>query len=323
LFITAAARVIDRNPDALSWPVTEGRTLRDAVAAAGRWLLGELRRDLLWVHLNRKDSYTVWTDSPNAFHHADGTLASPPVAPVQLQAEVHDALCGLVRHASALELPAARLNECARRIRECLRTAFIAHHPRGRFLAMALSAAGEPLAVRGIGMGMALDSAALDGADIIGHVVEHLFSPQMLTPFGIAGRATDGVRFEPFDYHSQVWAFAVHRTARGLARHGHSDLGRELDQRVLNQTRDGLFPENVGAYPELRYCPHILTVSRPAPDGRPTVTVKERPPAPYAAWTVAAVLAITGDHTIKSCSANEDLARSIVNRGGYETVAGP
>jgi glycogen debranching enzyme len=300
LFATAACRVIDRDQGALDWPIAGRRTLRDATAAAGRWLLGELRRDLLWVHLNRADSYTVWTDSPNAFHHADGTLARPPVAPVQLQAEVYDALRALARHAAVLKLPRDMLNECALRISTCLRTAFVVDHRRGPFLAAALSARGEPLAVRSVGMGMALDSAALDGHDIIRSVADHLFSPQMLTPFGVTGRASDGVRFEAFDYHSQVWAFAVHRTARGLARHGQQDLARELDRRVLEQTRDGLFPENVGAYPDLSYCPHILTVARPAPDGRPTVTVKERPPAPHAAWTVAAVLAIRDDYAVKS-----------------------
>jgi glycogen debranching enzyme len=298
LFLSAACRVVDRDAGALDWPITGGRRLRDAMAAAGRWLLGELRQDVLWVYLNRKDSYTVWTDSPNAFHHADGTLASPPVAPVQLQAEVYDALCGLVRHATALGLPSARMDECARRIRACLRTAFIVDHRRGAFLAAALSSRGEPLAVRTVGMGMALDSAAFEDHDIIRSVAGHLFSPELLSPFGLAGRARDEVRFEPFDYHSQVWAFAVHRTARGLARHGYPDLARDLDLRVLEQTRDGLFPENVGACPDLCYCPHILTVARPAPDGRPTVTVKERPPAPYAAWTVAAVLAIRSSRTV-------------------------
>lgn len=307
LFVTAASRVIDRDRGSLDWPIAGRRTLRDVVAAAGEWLLGRLRQDLLWVYLNRKDSYTVWTDSPNAFHYPDGTLAGPPVAPIQLQAEVYDALCGLARHATALGLPRGTLNECALRVRACLRSAFTVDHPRGQFLAAALSARGEPLAVRTVGMGMALDSAALEGHPIISRVADHIFSPQMLTPFGVVGRASDEVRSEPFDYHSQVWAVAVHRTARGLARHGHSDLAREVNGRVLAQTRDGLFPENVGAYPDLRYCQHILTVARPAPDGRPTVTVKERPPAPYAAWTVAAVLAIRGNDAIESERAHTDL----------------
>jgi hypothetical protein len=62
----------------------------------------------------------------------------------------------------------------------------------------------------------------------------------------------------------------------------------------MRQTRDGLLPENVGGGPssELTYCPHVLRVRRPAAHGRPTITVKERPPAPYVAWTAATVVAI-------------------------------
>jgi glycogen debranching enzyme len=295
LYLSAACRVIDRDPGALDWPVAGGRRLGDAVAAAGEWLLRELRDDLLWVSLNRKDSYTVWTDSPNSFHHASGMLASPPVAPVQLQCEAYDALLALTRHARALGLPGHGLRERALRIRECLHSAFIADHPDGPFLAAALSARRERLAVRTVSMGMALDSAAFEGHDVVHSVAGHLFSAQMLLPFGLAGRARDEVRFEPFDYHSQVWAFATHRAARGLARNGYPGLARELNRRVAGQALDGLFPENVGALAGLRYCPHILTVARPAPDGRQTITVKERPPAPYAAWTVAAVLATRGN----------------------------
>jgi len=62
----------------------------------------------------------------------------------------------------------------------------------------------------------------------------------------------------------------------------------------MRQTPDGLLPEHVGAgtSASLQYCPHVLTVARPAPDVRRTVTAKERPPTPYAAWTAAAVVAI-------------------------------
>ncbi len=260
----------------------------------------ELRHDLLWAYLNRKDSYTVLTELPNAFHHADGTLASPPVAPVQLQAEVHDALCGLAsaRHRTGIAGTGWKSahgesgHACARRLLSITRVARSLRRP------CRTSASRWPCARSGWGwrwiqqhsMGKTKSSAALRAT----------CSPRRCChpPVGVAGRARDEVRFEPFDYHSQVWAFAVHRTARGLARHGFPDLARELDGRVVEQTRDGLFPENVGACPDLRYCPHLLTVARPAPDGRPTVTVKERPPAPYAAWTVAAVLAIRGTRAV-------------------------
>jgi glycogen debranching enzyme len=325
LFLLAACRVVDRDPAALDATVyypsdhaeagraavrgerllTLGRVIRDAAV----WLLHQLDRPaahgLLWAGLNRKDSFTVWTDSPNSFHHRDGQLARPPIAPVQLQAEVYDslvALSQLVTRRPEVDLDAGPVLARTRRIRDQLLTNFVVDGKSGPYLAngLAIGYSGrlKPLAVRTIGMGMALDSGVLAGEDtrpLRDSLVRHLFSAEMSSPFGIVGRARDEVRFEPFDYHSQVWAFAVYRTALGLCRHGYADLARELCHRVLEQTRDGLLPENVGAGQgdELRYCPHILTVRRPAADGRMTVTVKERTPAPIAAWTAGAVLAMT------------------------------
>ena len=37
------------------------------------WSMADhLHAELVWAGLNRKDSFTVWTDSPTAFHHRDG-----------------------------------------------------------------------------------------------------------------------------------------------------------------------------------------------------------------------------------------------------------
>jgi hypothetical protein len=120
-------------------------------------------------------------------------------------------------------------------------------------------------------MGMALDSELLADADATGlreSLLAHLGSPATTAPFGLVGRARDELRFTPFDYHSQVWAFATYRTALGLRRHGHAARASELSAAIMRQTRDGLLPENVGSSTEseLRYCPHVLTVRRPAPD---------------------------------------------------------
>jgi hypothetical protein len=132
-----------------------------------------------------------------------------------------------------------------------------------------------------------------DAAGLRESLLAHLATPEMTSPFGLVGRARDEVRFTPFDYHSQVWAFATHRASLGLRRYGHIARADELSAAIIRQTRDGLLPENVGSGPEdeLQYCPHVLTVRRPAPDGKMTVTAKERPPAPYAAWTAGAVVA--------------------------------
>ena len=323
LFLIASAHVIARDPALLDEEVIYPRghpragttasrrgavlTIRAVIRAAALWLHRELTRPqspgLLWCWLNRKDSYTTWTDSPNSFHLGSGVIPPPPVAPVQLQAEAYDAAIGVARLAAAdqaLRLDPGTFTGLAGRVRSLVSDHAIVDHPLGPYLAAGLTVGPQgrlrPLDVRTVAMGMALDSELLAGADATGlreGLLAHLSSPAMTSQFGLTGRARDEIRFTPFDYHAQVWAFATYRTALGLRRHGYAVRAAELCAAIMKQTRHGLLPENVGADlgNEPLYCPHILTVRRPAPDGRLTVTVKERPPAPYAAWTAGAVVA--------------------------------
>jgi hypothetical protein len=322
-FLSALCRLLTRRPAAAMEPVRRPpdwadtylqaarqprpQLLKDVANAATGWLLWKLRAGpvphLVWVGMNDRDSFTVWTDSPNAFSSPEGRLPLPPVAPLQLQAQAYDALRSLASCADSLpelQLDPVELLTEAQRVRQTVLGRFVIDGKHG----LQVTAATEtrngrltPVASRTVSVGFALASSLLDGPacrELRESLVRQLFSPEMSSPFGIVGRARDEVRFEPFDYHSQVWAFAVHRVACGLKRTGYPLLARELDARVMRQTQDGLLPENVGAStdPELAYCPHLLRVARLAADGRPTVTAKERPPAPYAAWTAAAVEAI-------------------------------
>jgi glycogen debranching enzyme len=267
--------------------------------------------------MNDRDSFTVWTDSPNAFSSPEGRLARPPVAPLQLQAQAYDTLCSLARCADSLpelRMDPGELRTEAQHVRRTVLDGFVIegkHEPQVAAAAEFRSGRLTPVTSRTINVGFVLVSNLLDGpacGELRESVVRQLFSDEMSSPFGIVGRARDEVRFEPFDYHSQVWAFAVHQVARGLKRSGYPLLARELDARVMRQTRDGLLPENVGAAakPELAYCSHLLRVVRPAPNGRLTVTTKERPPAPYAAWTAAAVTAI--DHGARRLPDNDQVS---------------
>ena len=259
---------------------------------------------MLWVPMNRKDSFTVWTDSPNAFHWREGQLAPPPVAPVQLQAQAYDALTAIAElpldKSDAIRTPASLLSMAAQ-LRKTILQLFLVSDDRGEFFAngVALDRNNElsALDVRTVNMGFLLDSTLLNGSEYLPYreaITEQVLSPQMISPFGVVGRARDEIRFEKFDYHSQIYAFAAHKVANGLRKAGYVYLAEAVDQRVLAQAQDGLYPENVGAenVPELEYCPHILTISRIAADGRQTISVKERTPAPYALWTVAAILDI-------------------------------
>jgi hypothetical protein len=323
-FLLAACRIIKADPAAgdefLQYPAdhanagqyvtwgTSRRTLKDAVIEAVGWLVRELQSrpgpPMLWVPMNRKDSFTVWTDSPNAFHWRGGQLAPPPVAPVQLQAQAYDALTAVAElplHKSNAIRTAASLLSMAAQLRKTILQLFLVSDDRGEFFAngVALGRDNElsALDVRTVNMGFLLDSTLLDGSEHLPYreaITEQLLSPEMISPFGVVGRARDEIRFEKFDYHSQIYAFATHKVANGLRKAGYTYLAEAVDQRVLAQAHDGLYPENVGAGngPELEYCPHILKISRIAADGRPTISVKERTPAPYALWTVAAILDI-------------------------------
>lgn len=336
-FISALCRLLARRPEAATEPVSRPASpanahlpvtqpprplsLQGVTRAAAGWLLRALRTGpvphLVWVGMNDRDSFTVWTDSPNAFSSPEGRLARPPVAPLQLQAQAYDALCSLAQRAASL--PELRLDPDellaeAQQLRGATLDSFIIESKQGlQVAAAAVCRNGRlvPLASRTVSVGFAFVSGLLDGpatGELREALVRQLFSAEMSSAFGLAGRARDEVRFEPFDYHSQVWGFAVHQVARGLKRSGYPLLARELDARVMRQTRDGLLPENVGAdaEPELAYCPHLLRVARLAPDGRPTVTTKERTPAPYAAWTAAAVTAI--DHRARRLPDNDQIS---------------
>jgi glycogen debranching enzyme len=340
LFLIACAHAAARNPELLCEQVTyppghpQGGTrvyrggapltIRDVIREAALWLRRELGRPpqpgLLWCWLNLKDSYTVWTDSPNSFYFGNGVIPPPPVAPIQLQAEVYDAATGVAALAAAdpaLHLDADVFTGLAVRVRSLVLDHAVVGHPLGPYLAAGLVTGRghqpQPLDIRTVGMGMTLDSDLLacpEAAGLRESVLAHLTSPEMTSPFGLVGRARDEVRFTPFDYHSQVWAFATHRTALGLRRYGYTAQADALSAAILEQTRDGLLPENVGADAdhELRYCQHVLTVRRPAPDGRMTVTVKERPPAPYAAWTAGAVIATLAGTLGRRAAAGVELA---------------
>ncbi|HEY6312978.1 MAG TPA: hypothetical protein VIY52_19550 [Streptosporangiaceae bacterium] len=348
-FLLAASRVLKANPEAgrefLRYPpahlragehVTWGtsrRTLRDAVTDAAGWLVRELGArpgpPLLWVPMNRRDSFTVWTDSPNAFHWRQGRLAPPPVAPVQLQAQSYDALVAIADlplNKSDTIKRSQSLLDLAAQLKKSILSLFLIHDDRGEFFANGVALDHDnglsALDVRTVNMGFLLDSGLLAGSEYQPHreaIVEQVLSPVMLSSFGIAGRARDEIRFEKFDYHSQIYGFAVHKVANGLRKAGYAYLADAVDDRVLAQTQDGFYPENVGAgdVPRLEYCPHILTVSRIAADGRPTVSVKERTPAPYALWTVASVLEIgsrRADQVLPSSRGPSALERRLLPR---------
>jgi len=354
-FIAAAGRVLTKGlvpvddvvclPKASGWPASipwphegRGRTLGDAVVAASEWLCQSLDRrpesGLLWAGLNDRDSFTVWTDSPNAFATPAGRIPRPPIAPLQLQGQAYDALLALASLSARfpeLRLDGADMTQRADRLKARVLQHFVVEGCEPWLAAAAERLGGRtlPMASMTVSGACVLASGLLDedrDASLRMGIVRRIFAPSMSSFFGLVGRDRSEAKFQVYDYHSQVWGFACHLVARGLVRHGLPVLAQELDARLLRQTKHGLFPENVGGGTgqDLTYCPHVLRVRRRAPDGKWTVTVKERPPAPYAAWTAAAVHAIESTNAVAASGPEQTIETEILaaSPGSHRAIVG-
>jgi glycogen debranching enzyme len=151
----------------------------------------------------------------------------------------------------------------------------------------------RPLAIRTSNMGRLLDSNILDGEEWRPYreaVVDHLFGEELLAPGGIRTLAAGSARYRPGSYHNgSVWPFDTRLIARGLARHGHSDLAAELDRRLVAAC------QQVRCYPEfvrgdgLDINRHVVEVE----DAEGRANRVEQPPQLFQAWTVAAYISAT------------------------------
>ena len=248
----------------------------------------------------------VWKDSPDAYHHADGTIANHQrgIASIEVQVTAYDALLDaaeLYQHAYDDEIQAAAFRQRAEQLGATILETFWTDDKGGYFV---LGTDRDDkdrlrqLKVRTSNMGHVLNSRLLEGDDPeLLHkreaVIRHILSPEMLNISGIRTLATDEIRFRPGAYHNgTVWLWDTHHIARGLRRHGHVDAANELDRRMLHVIEvTKLFPEYVRGGNDLlpRINEHTIVVWDEVMQREMTI---EQPPQEVQAWTVAAILAI-------------------------------
>lgn len=263
----------------------------------------------------------TWADSPDAFHHADGTWARHyypeklwGVASVELQAEVYDTLMNAAdlyeqRAGSARVATVNDLRQRASKLKGVIfRNFWVEDHglthmtdnketPLGGYFARGTDRdeAGRlhPLKIRTSDMGQLLDTRLLDGEDAkVTACIEHLYSSEMLSRWGIRTLATDSIRYFEDRYHNgNTWPWVSFTIARGLDRHGYHGLARDLKIRVWN------------LYDKTHMMPEFAPGSnRPLITNRiivddPTLTTEaehpiSQPAQEIQAWTVAALVAI-------------------------------
>jgi glycogen debranching enzyme len=244
-------------------------------------------------HINQ-----AWKDSRDSYHHADGSLANAQsgVASIEVQGYVYDALL------IAGEVLNEDFGAAAQQLKTTVLERFWIEDEQGAYFALGSDrdSAGKLrlLRIRTSNMGHLLNSRLLDGNDreIVEKkrlLVQTLFSPSLLTAYGIRTLASHENRFRPHSYHNgSVWPWDTFYIALGLLRQGFRPEAEELWQkieRVLAATKR--FPEFIcGADNPKTLLPSRLI--RAYDTQYKFEHAIEQPPQEIQAWTVAAAVAI-------------------------------
>jgi glycogen debranching enzyme len=243
-------------------------------------------------------SFPFWKDSPIAYVHADGTLASPPVSTVEVVGYAYDAFAGAAALAEAH--PELGLNADGLRAEAAdIRAGLLEHYwlaERGHFALGTdrdpATGALRPLTPKASNMGRLLNGGILEGEEYRPYreaIVRTLFSPEMACPAGFLTLARDEVLFGPNRYHNgPPWIHDTEAIAQGIGA-TYPALAALAYQVVVRACRE-FHPEFLPATDEPNPKPNGWNVRMERPNVygeliRPTV---EKSPTPLQAWAVTA-----------------------------------
>jgi glycogen debranching enzyme len=183
--------------------------LWENVIAAVRYCLWEFERGGGWMKYGFDPSQVlsnpIWCDSHDSQRLADGSLATPPIATVEVQAYAFEAFQGLARIASILGKPeATMLNDQALDIQRRFQNDF--WMPEKNMLARGLHAAGLIDSVSS-NLGHCLGLGLLD-PEKERLVADRLMRADMLSLYGIRTLSSKNPGFNPGGYHTgTVWSW--------------------------------------------------------------------------------------------------------------------
>lgn len=308
------------------------RTVKEGLDMNVAWLTGrlELNPEGLVESLSKNPKHhanQTWADSPESFHHADGSWAEHHpeknlgVAGLEQQGEAYKALRSAARlYADLGETEkAADLKRRADNLRKVVLDKFWVDDPEhfggyfGRGTDRDVDGNLRVLAIRTSDMGNFLDSGILDdtGDKELDKeirfkreaVVHNLLSEEMMSPNGVRTLSSDSFRYSPDRYHNGTsWPWVSYVTARGLARYGHEAEAEKLKDKIMDAYRSTkILGEYFSGSDDLghRLVDQKVVVHNPSITTEPVYPVSQ-PAQEVQAWTVAAVLAIKwerGQHT--------------------------
>ncbi len=220
LFVLLAARYFDRTGD-----IGTIRALWPNIEAALAWIdtYGDQDGDGFVEYYRVSENGLTnqgWKDSSDSVMHADGHLATGPIALAEVQAYVYAAKHGAAQLAAALGegRAASALNIAAEKLRLAFEEKFWVEE-LGCY-AIALDGAKRACKVRSSNAGQVLfcGIASPERAQIL---AASLMTPEMFSGWGIRTLSTDAPRFNPMAYHNgSIWPHDNALIALGLARYG-------------------------------------------------------------------------------------------------------
>ncbi len=174
-----------------------------------------------------------WKDSGDAIMNADGSLAKPPIALVEVQGYVYRAkllIADLYARSGEVQ-HAARLRQQA----ESLKSDFNRDYwlEDKQFYALALQRGGTPAAVISSNPGQALWTGIVE-ENRAAPVVHHLMAPDMFSGWGVRTLSKHEKRFNPIGYHlGTVWPHDNGIIIAGFRRYGFDEEALKVFSSML------------------------------------------------------------------------------------------
>ncbi|MBO0727668.1 MAG: hypothetical protein J2P57_00330 [Acidimicrobiaceae bacterium] len=180
-----------------------------------------------------------WKDSGDSVQFADGTLATGPVALVEVQAYTYRALTVGAEILDAFGRPGSETWRAhAARLRDLFHAAFWLRDEKGPYLAMALDGDKRPVDAVASNMGHVVGTGILDNTQIESIAVR-LLAEDMFSGYGIRTLSTSAGRYWPLRYHGgSVWPHDSALIAKYLADAGHLDAAKTIARGLLDAAED-------------------------------------------------------------------------------------
>ena len=273
--------------DAWKWglPEDEVRALVPHLTRALEWMrdFGDSDGDGLLEYADKSGrglSNQGWKDSGDSVQWRDGTLATGPIALVEVQAYAYEAAMHGAELLDAFGGSGREWRAWASRLRERFNASFWIEDADGAYLAIALDAQKRPVDTVTSNLGHVLGTGILDERQA-GMVARRLVDPTLNSGYGLRTMSTDSAGYWPLSYHGgSVWTHDTAIAIAGLARDGFRNEADELVRGLLAAASGFDY-----RMPELHSGDASATVAAPVP-----YPAACRPQA----WSAAAAISVLG-----------------------------